>query len=96
MILSQILKNYKIFTLHNMINNKEKLLTIITPTYNRGYIINKAFESLQKQSDTNFIWMIVDDGSTDNTESLVNNFILKSSCILNKIMEVNIEHLIQV
>lgn len=62
-----------------MINNKEKLLTIITPTYNRGYIINKAFESLQKQSDTNFIWMIVDDGSTDNTESLVNNFILKSS-----------------
>lgn len=74
-----MLKNCKIFTLHNMANNKEELLTIITPTYNRGYIINKAFESLQKQSDTNFVWMIVDDGSTDNTESLVSEFMSKAS-----------------
>lgn len=51
-----------------------KLLTILTPTYNRGYIIEKAFESLQQQTDKNFIWLIVDDGSTDDTELKVCEF----------------------
>lgn len=46
-------------------------MTILTPTYNRGYILGKAFESLCRQNDTDFEWVIVDDGSTDNTESLV-------------------------
>ena len=54
--------------------NSLKLLTIITPTYNRGYIIDKAFESLQQQTDKNFIWLIVDDGSTDDTELKVCEF----------------------
>lgn len=48
-----------------------KQLTIFTPTYNRGYILGQAYESLKNQSDKNFIWLIVDDGSTDNTEELV-------------------------
>lgn len=46
-------------------------LTIFTPTYNRAFILPKLFESLSKQKYFNFRWLIVDDGSTDNTEELI-------------------------
>ena len=45
-------------------------LTILTPTYNRGHIIEKPYESLQKQTCHDFEWLVVDDGSNDNTEEL--------------------------
>ena len=48
----------------------EYKLTIFTPTYNRGYIIEKLYRSLQRQTDTRFEWLVVDDGSSDNTEEL--------------------------
>lgn len=47
------------------------LLTIFTPTYNRGYILPKLYESLKRQSYQNFEWIVVDDGSTDDTSTLV-------------------------
>lgn len=50
------------------------LITIFTPTYNRGYIIGKLYESLKKQSFRDFEWLIIDDGSTDNTDSLIESF----------------------
>ena len=40
-------------------------ITIFTPTYNRQKLLRRAFESLQNQTDTNFRWLIVDDGSQD-------------------------------
>lgn len=46
-------------------------LTIVTPTFNRGYILEKLYLSLCDQNTSDFIWMIVDDGSTDNTKNLV-------------------------
>ena len=49
-------------------------LTIFTPTYNRAYILNDAYESLKRQTNQNFEWLIVDDGSTDATDELVENF----------------------
>lgn len=62
----------------------EMFVTVFTPTYNRGYILTKAYESLKNQTNKNFEWIIVDDGSTDNTNELVrkwqidnNNFKLK-------------------
>ena len=45
--------------------------TVFTPTYNRGYILPQLYHSLQQQNNTDFEWMIVDDGSSDNTEELV-------------------------
>ncbi len=48
------------------------MLTIFTPTYNRGYILTRLYNSLLKQSNKNFEWIIVDDGSTDNTQELIN------------------------
>ena len=43
-------------------------LTVFTPTYNRAYILNQCYESLVRQSCKDFIWLIIDDGSTDNTK----------------------------
>lgn len=45
-------------------------LTIFTPTYNRAYIINTLYESLKRQSVIDFEWLVIDDGSTDNTEDV--------------------------
>lgn len=55
------------------------ILTICTPTYNRAELLNRPFESLMKQSNKNFIWLIIDDGSTDNTKQVVSEFIKKAS-----------------
>lgn len=49
-------------------------ITVFTPTYNRAYIIDKLYRSLQHQSFRDFEWVIVDDGSSDNTEELVNGW----------------------
>jgi glycosyltransferase involved in cell wall biosynthesis len=49
-------------------------ITIITPTYNRAKTLPKVFEALLKQSFRDFIWIILDDGSTDNTQEIVSYF----------------------
>lgn len=45
-------------------------LTVFTATYNRGHLIHQLYESLQKQSDFDFEWLVIDDGSSDNTKEL--------------------------
>lgn len=50
------------------------MITIITPTYNREKKLTKAYKSLVKQTNKNFEWLVVDDGSTDNTKDLINKF----------------------
>jgi len=52
-----------------------KLLTVFTPTYNRAYCLHQCYESLLKQTNQDFIWLIIDDGSTDSTEVLVESWI---------------------
>lgn len=49
-------------------------ITIITPTYNRAHTLPRVFESLKNQTFKDFKWLIMDDGSTDNTSSLVAKF----------------------
>ena len=39
------------------------LITIFTPTYNRGFIINRLYESLRRQTIKDFEWIVIDDGS---------------------------------
>ena len=46
-------------------------ITIFTPTYNRAGLLKRAYESLISQTDKDFVWLIVDDGSTDNTKEAV-------------------------
>lgn len=52
-----------------------KTITIFTPTYNRAYILPQLYESLKKQTNKGFKWLIVDDGSVDETQKLVKNWI---------------------
>lgn len=47
------------------------LVTIFTPTYNRKSCIEHCYRSLQRQSSYNFEWLIIDDGSTDDTGALI-------------------------
>lgn len=46
-------------------------LTVFTPAYNRAHTLPRTYESLQKQSCKDFVWLIVDDGSKDQTAKLV-------------------------
>lgn len=49
-------------------------LSIVTPTYNRASLLGNCFASLLNQTDTDFEWIIVDDGSTDRTADVVSGF----------------------
>ena len=49
----------------------KKTLTVFTPAYNRADTIVRTYESLLRQTCKDFEWIIVDDGSTDNTEEVV-------------------------
>lgn len=44
------------------------MISIFTPTYNRGYVIDKLYRSLLDQTDKDFEWIVVDDGSSDGTD----------------------------
>lgn len=46
-------------------------LTVFTPTYNRSYTLTKLYESLARQTSKDFEWIVVDDGSIDDTERLI-------------------------
>ncbi|MBO4905028.1 MAG: glycosyltransferase family 2 protein [Lachnospiraceae bacterium] len=50
-------------------------LTVFTPTYNRRELLARAYESLKRQTSKDFEWLIVDDGSTDNTDDYVKAWI---------------------
>lgn len=54
-------------------------LTIFTPTYNRATTLPRLFKSLVRQTDKRFEWLIIDDGSVDNTQSLIQEFIKKEN-----------------
>ena len=51
--------------------NNEILLTVFTPAYNRAHTLPRTYESLLQQECKEFIWLVVDDGSQDNTAELV-------------------------
>lgn len=54
---------------------KNVSITVFTPTYNRAYCLGRVYESLCNQTSQDFDWLVVDDGSTDNTAELVQEWI---------------------
>ena len=46
-------------------------MTVFTPTYNRADLLQRCFESMKRQTNQNFIWMVIDDGSSDGTQAAV-------------------------
>lgn len=65
------------------------MITVFTPTYNRAYIIEKLYNSLCEQTVNNFEWLIVDDGSTDNTELLIKSLIRENIISIRYIKQIN-------
>lgn len=53
-------------------------LTVFTPTYNRAYCLHNCYESLKRQTCKDFVWLIIDDGSSDNTKELVDSWITEN------------------
>ncbi len=51
------------------------LLSVVTPTYNRAHLLPRLYESLCTQAHKDIEWIIVNDGSTDDTEDIVKSFI---------------------
>ena len=52
----------------------QPLISIITPTYNRAHLLHRCYASLLDQTEKDFEWIIVDDGSTDDTEVVAKQF----------------------
>ncbi len=59
--------------MHDEVKNPLKI-TVFTPTYNRAYILETLYRSIQRQNYHDFEWLIIDDGSTDQTEELVDRW----------------------
>lgn len=55
------------------------MLTVFTPAYNRGATLPRTYQSLLEQDCKEFIWLIIDDGSTDETAELVKNWQTKDN-----------------
>ena len=56
----------------------DKMVTILTPTYNRANLLENCYKSLINQTNKEFKWLIIDDGSTDNTKEKVDTWIKES------------------
>lgn len=52
-----------------------KKLTVFTPTYNRAYCLGDLYQSLCRQTSDDFLWLVIDDGSTDGTAALLADWI---------------------
>lgn len=66
-----------------------KTLTIFTPAYNRAHTIGRTYESLCRQTCKDFEWLIVDDGSSDNTRVLVEGWIKENRIPIRYIYQQN-------
>ncbi len=64
-------------------------LSVVTPAYNRAYILPKCYESLIAQTCKDFEWIIVDDGSSDDTEQLVKSFIAEGKVDIKYVKQLN-------
>ena len=58
----------------NKARNNNIILTVFTPAYNRAHTLTRTYESMKRQDCKDFIWLIIDDGSTDNTVKLVHKW----------------------
>lgn len=71
------------------VGNRNILLTIFTPTYNRAYILSQLYNSLCRQTNSEFVWLVVDDGSTDDTEQLVEQWMQHRQICIRYIKQPN-------
>lgn len=66
-----------------------KTLTIFTPAYNRAYLLIRLYESLCAQTLQDFEWLVIDDGSTDNTIVLLDRLIAEGRISMRYVVQAN-------
>lgn len=69
--------------------NYDYVYTVFTPTFNRANTLSRVFDSLKAQTFKDFEWIIVDDGSTDDTKAVIENFIKNSDFPITYIFQEN-------
>jgi glycosyltransferase involved in cell wall biosynthesis len=69
--------------------NKDVKISVFTPTYNRGHLLERLYRSLLDQSYLSFEWIIVDDGSVDNTSDVITGFIAENLLTIRYIFKEN-------
>ena len=66
-----------------------KRVTVFTPTFNRAGVLHRVYDSLEAQTYRDFSWLIVDDGSADNTRQVVEAFRMKASFPVDYVYQEN-------
>ena len=66
-----------------------KTLTVFTPTYNRAHLLPRLYASLCAQSSKDFVWLVVDDGSSDGTRDLIKKWISDSAIEIRYVYKQN-------
>ena len=67
----------------------KKKITVFTPTYNRGELLHRCYESLLRQTNGDFKWLIIDDGSVDKTKEIVQRWIQENKIDIHYIYKNN-------
>lgn len=65
------------------------LFSVVTPTFNRAHTLGRVYQSLREQSFQDFEWVVVDDGSTDETQSLVSAWQREASFPIHYVWQAN-------
>ncbi|GGZ56850.1 glycosyltransferase family 2 protein [Mesonia mobilis] len=66
-----------------------KSITVFTPTYNRAYLLPRLYESLCRQTCTDFLWLVIDDGSKDDTAQLIQSWKLDNKIEIHYVYKEN-------
>lgn len=69
--------------------NNQKVITVFTPTYNRAKLLHRVYESLVRQTNKQFKWLVIDDGSTDNTKEIVERFVQENKIEITYVYKEN-------
>ena len=64
-------------------------LTIFTPAYNRAHTLGRTYESLCRQTCKDFEWLVIDDGSSDNTREFIEGWIAENKIPIRYIYQKN-------
>lgn len=70
-------------------STNHKAITVFTPTYNRAKLIRRVYDSLVRQTNQQFKWLVIDDGSTDDTKTVIHDCINENKIEISYVYKEN-------